>query len=46
MPLDEFDRKILTCLQVDATLSVAEIAEPRQSRTNVRRVKVITEPAP
>lgn len=27
MPLDEFDRKILTCLQVDATLPVAEIAE-------------------
>src|SRR3984893_16400985 len=27
MPLDEFDRKILTCLQVDATLYVAEIAE-------------------
>src|ERR1700730_800364 len=25
--------------------AVAEIAEPRQSRTNVRRVKVITEPA-
>ena len=27
MPLDEFDRKILTCLQEDATTPVAEIAE-------------------
>src|SRR5260370_37596294 len=27
IPLDEFDRKILTCLQADATLPVAEIAE-------------------
>jgi Lrp/AsnC family transcriptional regulator len=27
MPLDEFDRKILTCLQHDATIPVAEIAE-------------------
>ncbi len=27
MPLDEFDRKILTCLQVDTTTPVAEIAE-------------------
>src|SRR5438552_12977863 len=27
MPLDDFDRKILTCLQADATDPVAEIAE-------------------
>lgn len=27
MPLDDFDRKILTCLQENATTPVAEIAE-------------------
>jgi len=27
MLMDEFDRKILTCLQADATLPVAEVAE-------------------